>query len=84
MAAEKYLSWEDVAERLQIGERKAREIMTQMRCVTVGRKKRVSEQELAAWIRSKETPPQLSVIPTVKARKAAGQILDWRKALGVE
>lgn len=81
---ERYLTWEDVAERLQIGERKAREIMTQMRCVTVGRKKRVSEAELAAWIRSKETPPALSVVKTARARKAAGQILDWRKALGVK
>lgn len=81
---ERYLTWEDVAERLQIGERKAREIMTQMRCVTVGRKKRVSEAELAAWIRSKETPPALSVVKTAKAREAAGQILDWRKALGVK
>ena len=39
---------------------------------------------LREMYRSKETPPALSVVKTAKARKAAGQILDWRKALGVK
>ena len=80
---ERLLSWEDVAERLQVGEKKARQVMTEMRCVTVGRKKRVSEKNLAAWIAANETPPDAGLRPLPK-RTTRGIVFDWREGMGLK
>ena len=84
---ERLLTKKDVAERLQVCLHKAGDYMREMRCVVLpgDRSKRVTEDELARWIRSRTqgaaTPArkqQAAGLP----RKRNGKLVayeEWRR-----
>lgn len=56
---ERLLTIEDIAERLQIGRRRAADYARQMSCIVLpgGKRKRVTEQAFQAWLRANTEQP---------------------------